>query len=139
MTQGLAAEMIVAVEAAVRGFEVLHPFGGKATYDLAIERHNVFHRLQVKEIYFGKTAHGGRWMADFMKPKGNYRTKRYEKYTKADCDFVVAVCVKHRRLFLFPVEVVSATRQISFYFDSTPSPMARVSSWAMRYENAWPE
>jgi hypothetical protein len=135
---GQAAELLVMTEACIRGCRVCIPFCGKTPYDFVLDTGTAIHRIQVKEIYFGKIANGRRWMVDFMKPKGGQRHLKYEKYSKNDCDFLVAVCVSHRRFYVFPVDLISTKRQVSFYFDSNPSPLARNHQWVDEYENAWP-
>lgn len=136
---GQAAELLAMAEASSRGCRVCIPFAGKAPYDFIIDWKGKLLRVQVKEIYLGKTDNGVRWMVDFMKPRGaNPKRYKIEHYTERDCDLLVAACVKHRRVFVFPVSVIAAKRQASFYFDSTPSPLARNHLWVDSYENAWP-
>lgn len=136
---GQAAELLALTEASIRGCRVAIPFAGKAPYDFIIDANGRLLRIQVKEIYFGKTDNGQRWMVDFMKPRGaNPKRYKIEHYTEVDCDLLVAVCVRHRKIYVFPVSIISTKRQASFYFDSTPSPLARNHSWVDLYENAWP-
>ena len=135
---GQSAELFAMTESSNRGCRVCIPFAGKAPYDFVIDIQNHLHRIQVKEIYLGKTDNGKRWMVDFMKPRGGARNLRYAKYSKSDCDFLVAVCVSLRKFYVFPVEAISTRRQATFYFDSTPSCFARNTSWVDSYENAWP-
>ncbi len=137
-TDGQAAELIAMTEAIYKGFRVSLPFGGKAPYDFIMESNGSCFRIQVKQIYLGKISSGTRWMVDFMKPRGGARNLKYEKYSKKDCDMLVAVCPYHKAIYLFPVEVTQYKRQASFYFDSKPSSMARNTEWVEQYRDVWP-
>lgn len=136
---GQAAELLAMTQASIRGCRVCIPFAGKAPYDFILDSHGKLMRVQVKEIYFGKTDNGQRWMVDFMKPRGaNPRRYKIEHYTLSDCDLLVAVCVFHHKFYIFPVSVIETKRQASFYFDSTPSSFARNHTWVDAYQDAWP-
>jgi hypothetical protein len=137
-TGGQAAELLAMAEASIRGCRVCIPFCGKTPYDFILDSGTKMYRIQVKEIYFGKTDNGQRWMVDFMKPRGGQRFLKYKKYSSSDCDFLVAVCVSHRKYYVFPVDIISTKRQASFYFDSSPSALARNHGWVDMYEDAWP-
>jgi len=136
---GNAAEMVAMVACSLHGYHVSIPFGGKSPYDFILDNGERLYRVQVKEIYAGKVGERSRWMVDFMKPRGAGLYKRYEKYTESDCDLIVAVCVPHNAIYVFPIADVLDKRQASFYFDSPPSALARNTSWTETYRDNWPK
>ncbi len=142
---GNAAELMTMVEFSKRDFVVSVPFGGKAPYDLVVEKEGILYRIQVKTIYLGKAKNGTRWMVDFMKPRNVYNKAngdtvlRYAKYSRGDCDFLVAVCPEHNAFYIFPVDAISTRRQASFYFEKPPPSRARGTEWVKGYHDAWPQ
>jgi hypothetical protein len=136
--KGGQAEMLAMTQCLVLGYPVSLPFGGKVAYDFIADTASGLYRIQVKEIHYGLTSSGNRrWIADFLKPRGKFNHVR--RYTKADCDYLIAVCPKYNAFYVFPIEILAAKRCATFYLDDTPSAMNRKDSlWVEPYRDAWP-
>ena len=119
------------------GWTVSLPYGAKAGYDLIADTGKKIYRIQVKSICLCARKTGSSWIVNFLKPSTRRGVRA--RYSKGDCDYLVAMCPQNGRCFVFPISVVSKLRQATFRFGGESRRRHRKSDWAMAFEDAWPK
>lgn len=120
---GEEAELQFMLRALQKGFAVCKPFGDSAAYDVVVEAHGHFFRVQVKSTNVENTRYR----------RFNVNTKKSSNrhYDASDADFLAAYVKPYDTWFIIPVAIIEGTKTIHL------RPHADTISKYNEYEEAW--
>lgn len=95
------AELLVAIEATKRKFNVYFPFSGSNKCDLIIEKNGILKRIQVKKIWKNKR---GNRICQATSQSYNRRSRQsYIPYSNKEIDILMAVDIDNSDIWIIPV------------------------------------
>lgn len=116
-TKGRVAEVLVAVQFALNGFEVYQPFYPQSKVDLLAYKNGIPYKIQVKSASWVKDS--SRYRVSLMVK--NPRTQQRVRYDKSDVDYFVVVCLGSSVSYVIPYAVVSDVGELNLYPHRTTS------------------
>lgn len=109
---GNMGETIAISEFAKLGFTVLIPFGGNCPYDLVVDNHNNFFKIQCKTTERIKNG-----AMDFSICRINGFTYKKEIYTKKEIDYLFLYCIENNYMALVPIEDTNGSAEFRIRID----------------------
>jgi len=116
-TKGRVAEVLVAVQFALNGFEVYQPFYPQSKVDLLAYRDGIPYKIQVKSASWVKDS--SRYRVSLMVK--NPRTQQRVCYDKSDVDYFVVVCLGTSVSYVIPYDAVNGVGELNLYPHRTVS------------------
>lgn len=128
---GEIAVLSVAKKLAEKGIRVAFPFGDFARYDLLLELHGRFARIQVKSVQNNDgtlrtvLSSGGKQGTQFIR----------KRYTPAEIDALIAYNCSTDSLYILPPTILQHSK-VYLRLEPTKNNQAKGILWAKDYENA---
>lgn len=116
-TKGRVAEVMVAIQFALNGFEVYQPFYPQSKVDLLAYKDGIPYKIQVKSASWVKDS--SRYRVSLMVK--NPRTHQRICYDKTDVDYFAVVCLGASVCYVIPYDAVSGTGELNLYPHRTVS------------------
>lgn len=110
------AELRFAAAAYENGFSVLRPFSDSRAYDVVLERHGSFTRVQVKSCRDAELPGSGSFHVITQKKSGAYTAK--------DCDIIAVYLISLDLFYLIPVRYIRV-KSIRVYPDKNDHKYSR--------------
>jgi hypothetical protein len=131
-TKGRVAEVMVAVQFALNGFEVYQPFYPQSKVDLLAYKDGIPYKIQVKSASWVKDT--SRYRVSLMVK--NPRTHQRVCYDKSDVDYFVVVCLGSAAYYVIPYDKVSGVNELNLYPHRTVSGQS-IDSEFEKYRDAY--
>jgi PD-(D/E)XK endonuclease len=125
---GVRTEAVILAELTRRGYRVLVPFGYSERYDLVLDIHGVFWRVQCKSARL----RNGCVVFRAQSVCSNTRGSVLRDY-KSDVELFIVYCRDTGRLYAVPIEEATRT-QGTLRVEPTANGQARNVRWARDYE-----
>lgn len=113
---GAASELLAAAYYINQGYIVSKPIIEGYEYDMIVDMKGCLSRVQTKTIYFDNSKKRYMFSCATSKVRSGKKTTN-KKYTKDSFEFLCAVCLFPRAIYVFPVDIVEGKRSITLYPD----------------------